>query len=115
PTSYTTVAFGMAPNEIRGFDLSADGSTLYFSAAGNPVNAYIFDIATQTVVFSAPIGASFDSHAISGDGSVFAFGNFGSMRVFEKVAGVYTNTFTRVVGGQNFCAFIDISDDSRTT
>src|SRR5439155_22012207 len=85
PTSYTSVAFAMAPNEIRGFDLSADGSTLYFSAAANPVNAYIFDIATQAVVFSAQILASFDSHAISGDGSVFAFGNFNTMKVYEKV------------------------------
>jgi hypothetical protein len=117
PISYTTVnlgQFGTNGNEIRGFDLSADGSTLYFSAAGNPVNAFVFDIATHTVVFTTPINASFDSHAISGDGSVFAFGNFNTMSVFEKVAGVYTNTFTRNIAGQNYCAVIDISDDSKT-
>ena len=114
PVSYTTVALGGTNNVIRGFDLSADGSTLYFSASGNPVNAYVFDIASASVVFSTLINASFDSHAISGDGSVFAFGNFNSMRLFEKVGGVYTNTFTRTVSGSNYCACIDISDDGST-
>ncbi len=114
PVSYTTVVLGGTNNGIRGFDLSADGTTLYFSAAGNPVNAYIFDIATTSVVFSTAINASFDSHAISGDGSVFAFGNFNTIKLFEKVAGVYTNTLTHVVSGSNYCAMIDISDDSST-
>jgi hypothetical protein len=114
PLSTTTVGLGGTNNEIRGFHLSADGSTLYFSAGGNPVAAYIFDLASTSVVFSTPILGSFDSHAISGDGSVFAFGDFGHMHVFEKVGGVYTPTFTRTVGGQNFCALIDISDDSKT-
>lgn len=114
PLSYTTFNLGSAPNQIRGFDLSADGSTLYFSASGNPVNAYIFDIATQAVVFNTTIGSSFDSHAISGDGSVFAYGNFNTMKVWEKVAGVYTNLYTRTVAGQNYCSAIDISDDSQT-
>jgi hypothetical protein len=114
PLSTTTVSLGGTNNEIRGFDLSADGSTLYFSAAGNPVNAYVFDIASTSVVFSTAINASFDSHAISGDGSVFAYGNFNTMKVFEKIAGVYTNTFTRNIAGQNYCAVIDISDDSKT-
>ena len=113
PVSYTQVPIG-ASNDIRGFDLSADGSTLYFSAAGNPVNAYIFDIASATVVFTQLIGASFDSHAISGDGSVFAFGNFNSMSVYEKSGATYTNTYTQSVAGQCYCAVIDISDDSKT-
>jgi len=114
PVSYTTFPLGGTSNGVRGFDLSADGSTLYFSAGGNPVNAYIFDIATASVVFSTPIGASFDSHAISGDGSVFAYGNFGSMNLFEKVAGVYTNTYTRSLPGSDYCGYIDISDDGST-
>ena len=114
PVSYTTLPLGGATNGVRGFDLSADGKTLYLSAAGNPVNAYIFDVPLATVVFSTFIGASFDSHAISGDGSVFAFGNFGSMKVFERTGTTYTNTYTRSLGGPNYCANIDISDDSKT-
>jgi hypothetical protein len=112
PTSYTSVPIG-SNFGIRGFDLSADGSTLYFASAGNPT-AFIFDIATATLVFSTNIGASFDSHAISGDGSVFAFGNFNSMSVYQRFGTTYTNTITRSLSGANYCAQIDISDDSKT-
>jgi len=114
PVSYTTVPLGGTNNAVRGFDLSADGSTLYFSAGGTPVNAYIFDVAATTVVFTTGIGASFDSHAISGDGSVFAYGNFGVVRIWEKIAGVYNNTISHFVPGSNYCGYVDISDDSST-
>jgi hypothetical protein len=114
PVSYTTFPLGGTNNGIRGFDLSADGSTLYFSAGGNPVNAYIFDIATTTVVFNTLINASFDSHGISGDGSVFAFGNFGVIRIWQKIAGVYTNTINRSIAGACYCGYLDVSDDSST-
>jgi WD40 repeat protein len=110
PSAYTKVAVG-ANNFMRGFDLSADGSTLYFSAG---IQAYVFDLATQTVVFNTNIGASFDSHAISGDGSVFAFGNFNALSVWERSGGTYSNTHTVTKPGQVFCAEIDISDDSST-
>ncbi len=110
PVSYTPIVTGMN-NYMRGFDLSADGSTLYFSAG---VTAYVFDIATAAVVFSTNIGASFDSHAISGDGSVIAFGNFNTMNVWERSGATYFNTHTHTVAGQVYCAEIDISDDSST-
>ncbi|HVS17894.1 MAG TPA: hypothetical protein VMT18_04780, partial [Planctomycetota bacterium] len=92
-------------------DLSADGSTLYFSAG---TTAYVYDLATHTVTFSTNIGASFDSHAISGDGSVFAFGNFNVMRVWEKSGATYLNTHNVNKLGQVYCAQIDISDDGST-
>jgi hypothetical protein len=110
PQSYTIVPVNVN-DYMRGFDLSADGSTLYFSAG---VNTNIFDIASLTVVHSNSIGASFDSHAISGDGSVFAYGNFGVIRVWERIGGAYTNTFNRTIPGSCYCAMIDISDDSST-
>jgi hypothetical protein len=111
PASYTIVP--VAVNDyMRGFDLSADGSTLYFSAG---VTAHIFDVATATDIFSTSIGASFDSHAISGDGSVFAYGNFGFMSVWERSGTTYINTHTQFIpGGSNYVAEIDISDDSST-
>jgi hypothetical protein len=107
--SYTVLP--PAGNGLRGFDLSEDGSTLYFSQG---VVANLFDIATQTIVFSQNIGAGFDSHAISGDGSVFAFGNFNSMRVWAFDGSTYVNTQTHTLSGQVYCAQIDISADSST-
>ena len=109
PVATDTIAVGST--SLRGFDLSADGSTLYFSAG---TIAHIYDVATQTVTFTTNIGASFDSHAISGDGSVFAFGNFNVLRVWEKSGGLYVNTHTVNKGGQVYCAVVDISDDSST-
>jgi hypothetical protein len=113
PLSYTTIALSAVPDTIRGFDLSADGSTLYFSSSSTPT-AYVFDVATQSVVFSTPLPTSFDSHAISGDGSVFAYGAFNSLVVWEKSGATYVNTFTRTVPGSNYCSAIDISDDGTT-
>lgn len=110
PQSYTIVPFNVN-DYMRGFDLSADGSTLYFSAG---VTANVFDIASLTVIHSHNIGASFDSHAISGDGSVFATGNFNQINVWERSGGVYTNTYNRIVGGSCYGAIVDISDDSST-
>ncbi len=110
PLSYTVLAPGSS-STLRGWDLSADGSTLYFTQG---TVAHIFDVATTSVVFTTNIGGSFDSHAISGDGSVFAFGHFNWMKVWEKSGGSYTNTITKTLGGQVFCARIDISDDSST-
>ncbi len=114
PVSYTTYPLGGTNNCIRGFDLSADGSTLYFSSAGTPVAANIFDVPSATVVFNTLINASFDSHGISGDGSVFAFGNFGLLQVWQKVAGYYINTITHFVPGANYCGYLDVSDDGST-
>ncbi len=110
PTSYTVVA-STGSTSFRGWDLSADGSTLYYTV-GNVV--HIFDTATQTVVFTTSIGSGFDSHAISGDGSIFAYGRFNAMHVWERSGASYTNTFTHNLSGQVYCAQIDISDDGST-
>lgn len=115
PASGTPLSTGVVPvgigNYLRGFDLSADGSTLYFSAG---ITAYVYDLATHAVAFSTNIGSSFDSHAISGDGSVFAFGNFNALRVWEKSGATYLNTHTVNKPGQVYCALVDISDDGST-
>jgi len=110
PTSYTVLPPG-SNNSLRGWDLSADGTTLYYSQ-GTDVN--IYDVAAQAVIFTTNAGASFDSHSISGDGSVFAYGGFGFMRVFTYNGLTYVNTHTQTLGGSNYCARIDISDDSST-
>jgi len=110
PLSYTVLP-PESSNSLRGWDLSADGSTLYFTQG---TLVHIFDVASTTVVFTTNIGASFDSHAISGDGSIFAYGNFNSMKVWEKSGATYTNTITKTLGGSVYCARIDISDDGST-
>ncbi len=110
PISSTTLP-PQASASLRGFDLSEDGTTLYYSQGAD---AYIFDVATKSILFSTSIGASFDSHAISGDGSVFAFGNFNVMRVFTKSGATYLNTVTKNLGGQVYCSMLDLSADSST-
>ncbi|MAE28655.1 MAG: hypothetical protein CMJ87_06680 [Planctomycetes bacterium] len=110
PLSYTVLPPGTS-NSLRGWDLSSDGSTLYFTQS-NVV--HIFDVASATVTFTTNIGSGFDSHAISGDGSVFAYGRFNTMHVWERSGATYSNTFTDNLAGQVYCAQIDISDDSST-
>ena len=110
PISYTVLPAG-SNSSLRGWDLSADGSTLYFSQG---TTANIYDVANQAIQFSTNIGASFDSHSISGDGSVFAFGNFNTLKVWEFNGATYINTITKNKGGSTYCARIDISDDSST-
>jgi hypothetical protein len=107
PVSYTILPAG-SNSSLRGWDLSADGSKLYFSQG---VTANILDVATGSIEFSTNIGASFDSHAISGDGSVFAFGNFNSMKVWVHNGATYVNTISKSKGGSTYCAELDISDD----
>ncbi|MCC6406784.1 MAG: hypothetical protein IT453_06445 [Planctomycetes bacterium] len=110
PLSYTAVPTG-TNGYLRGFDLSSDGSTLYFTGG---TTAYLFDVASAQVVHTSPLNALFDSHAISGDGKVFANGSFNAMYVWEKQGATWVNTFTRSVAGQCYCAEIDISDDGST-
>jgi hypothetical protein len=110
PTDY--IVMPPQPDQyLRGFDLSADGSTLYFSQGAT---AYIVDLLSQSLVFSTNIGASFDSHAISGNGSVFACGSFNSVHVYKKTGASYTNIITKTLAGPCYCASLDLSADGST-
>lgn len=109
PLSYTWIPF---VTQLRGFDLSADGSTLYFSS---PTQAYVFDVATHTTTFQIGLPTALDCHALSGDGRVFAFGTFGTVELFEKGAtGSWAHTYTRTVPGTCVCSRIDLSEDGST-
>ena len=55
----------VAGGYLRGFDLSADGSTLDLHENGT--NVHIIDVATLAEVFSTTTSGSFDGHCISGD------------------------------------------------
>ncbi|MBK7878082.1 MAG: hypothetical protein IPJ77_20680 [Planctomycetes bacterium] len=114
PASSTPVSYTTLPSfvQLRGFDLSADGSTLYLSS---PAQAYLFDTATHTVTHQIGLPTSLECHAISGDGRVFAFGTFGTVELFEKsTSGTWAHTYTRTVPGTCVCSRIDLSDDGST-
>ncbi len=117
PLSFTTWQFPGLNNTVRGFDLSADGSTLYFCEYGNAANppyAHVWDVASHTEVFSTLVGATFDAHAISGDGQVFAYGLWGQVVVWKKIVGAYTNVFTVSGPGSSYLGGLDLSDDGST-
>jgi hypothetical protein len=96
---------------LRGFDLSADGSTLYLHEDGTKV--HIIDVATLTEVFSTSTSGSFDGHCISGDGSKFAFGGFGNVKIWENIADAWTS-WTFSTGSGNYGDEMDFSDDGTT-
>lgn len=109
PVSFSTIPIGP---QMRAFLLSADGSTVYF-ASGTSAN--VWDVASQTLTGSFILVQALDSHAISGDGRVFAYGGFNTVTIFERQpAGNYTNTYTLNVAGQAVCSRVEISDDSST-
>lgn len=118
PVSYTTWQFpSLSGNTVRGFDLSADGSTLYFCEYGNAVNlpyAHLWDVASHTEVFTTLVGATFDAQGISGDGSVFAYGLWGQILVWKKSGGTYTSRFTVNGPGSSYVGALDLSDDGST-
>ena len=96
---------------LRGWDLSADGSTLYFHDGGYGVN--IFDILTNQVVFQTQTGGSFDGHCISGDGTKFAFGGFGHVKIWEKTTSGW-QMYNFPTGTGNYGDEMDFSDDGTT-
>lgn len=95
---------------LRGFDLSADGSTLYVHDGSTGVD--IFDVASQAVTFSTTTNGSFDGHCISGDGTKFAFGGFGSVKIWEYNGSWSSSTIG--TGPGNFADEMDFSDDGLT-
>lgn len=98
--------------QLRAFELSSDGSTLYVSSASQ---GQIIDVPTLSTRAAFALPTSLDCHAISGDGSVVAYGTFGTLVVWERqAAGNYAWTHTHTVPGTTVCGRIDISDDSST-
>lgn len=109
PISFTTLPCGP---QLRAFLLSSDGSTVYW-ASGTMCN--VWDVASHSTVAQFVMFQSLDCHAISGDGSVFAYGGFNTLDVFERqAAGNYAHTFQWNEPGQAVCGRIAISDDSST-
>lgn len=89
--------------------LSDDGSRAYFNIG---THIYIYDVATATVLNDLDMGASFDSHAFSGDGKRFAYGYFGYFRVWgETSPGAWTQIAQRSFSGGTFVARCALNKD----
>ncbi|KAA3608974.1 MAG: hypothetical protein DWQ01_10345 [Planctomycetota bacterium] len=89
--------------------LSDDGTRAYFNIG---TDAVIYDVLNGVELFRKPIGASFDSHALSGDGQVFAFGNFGSLEVWkESTPGSWNQVGSASFSGDTYTAWLDLNTD----
>jgi hypothetical protein len=106
--SYTSID---VPGQLHGFDLSGDGTTLVFTAG---TFAYVFDVATATVLLSTDVATPLDAVSISGDGSVIAFGGYNWLRVWERSGSTWAPTYTRYVPGSNYVSALDVCDDGST-
>ncbi len=76
--------------------LSNDGSRAYFFIG---TSAYIYDVFAAAQIHSHYIGASFDSHAFSGDGKTFAYGTFGSLSVYRDNGAGWSHHHTQSMSG----------------
>ena len=94
----------------RVFDMTDDGSLLYIFDSGNN-QILIYDSVAGEIIYTVTGSGGFDSHAISGDGSVFAFGGFGTLKYYEWDGATYIWKFTHSAPGAVYCARCDLSDD----
>lgn len=114
-SSSTPVYTGNIPYfgvHLRAFELAADGNTLYISSNGY---VYLWNVNTHATIQQIVLPGMFDSHAISGDGRVFAWGEFNKLHVYERgTSGTYTRTHTRELPGAILCDRLGLSKDGST-
>lgn len=97
---------------LRGFEFAADGSTLYLASNGM---VFIWNVTTHAVAAQFVLPGMFDSHAMSGDGRVFAWGEFNRYHVYERnSAGTYAQTFVRELPGSLVCDRLALSANGAT-
>jgi len=98
--------------QFRGFEMAADGNSIYAASSGM---AYVWRVDTHTVVGQAVLPSGFDSHALSGDGRVFAWGEFNKVHIFERGAnGLYAQTHVRELTGPLVCDRLALSANGAT-
>jgi hypothetical protein len=88
--------------------LSDDGARAYFFVG---TTAFIWDVNTASVIHSQSIGASFDSHAFSGDGKSFAYGNFGFLRVVQEQGANWVQVHSESFASGTYVAYLDLNQD----
>jgi len=89
--------------------LSDDGSRAYFNIGTEVI---IYNVTTGIEEFRTDAGASFDSHALSGDGKRFAYGGFGFFRVFEETSpGNWAQVASDFFTSGTYVARLDLNQD----
>lgn len=97
---------------LKGFELSGDGNTLYLTSNGM---LRIWNVNTHATTYQVVLSGMFDSHALSADGRVFAWGEFNRYHVYERnSSGTYTRTHTRELPGSIVCDRLALSANGAT-
>lgn len=100
-----------APGFVRQARLSADGGRLYLGLYNGL--AEIWNTANGANLVSHNIGSSFDAHALSADGTSFAYGDFGGLTVIRETSPGSWNpvAFMPVSAGGQYLAYADLDAD----
>ena len=88
--------------------LSDDGSRAYFFVG---TYVHIYEVATASVIHTHNVGASFDSHAFSGDGRSFANGTFGSLSVYQEQGTNWVLRHRETFAGSTYISHLDLDQD----
>lgn len=96
------------------FELSADGRV---AATPSGAKLQLFDTTTGAVLYSTYLfSQTFQGHALSADGSVYAYGGNNAATIVKRSAtsGQYGVAFTHTLPGACFCPRLDVSDNGQT-
>jgi len=93
--------------------LSANGRKLLLGGTNRVI---VLDVVTGTIDNTLVLfDQVFSGHAINADGTVFAYGTFGAIKVYRKNAsGAYEQRFMDVTDTTKYCDHLAISDDGST-
>jgi len=96
---------------FRAFEIDDQARTLYVAST----MIRLFDLGNGSLVLHQnPLTTIFDGHAFSSDGSRFAFGTYGQVRVYRRSGTTYVPDFTHEHAGSNVCNRIAFSNNGTT-
>lgn len=98
----------------RACELSADGRVL---ALPSSLKLSLIDTITGGTLWSTlPFAPTYQSHGLSGDGSVYAYGGDGWVKIVRRNAatGQYALAYTHTIAGACYCDRLDVSQDGST-
>lgn len=96
-----------APANIRQGRIDDSAGRLYLGLYNGTCE--IYDLSSGALLHSQALGGTFDSHALSGDGLTFAYGNFSGLFVVQETSpGVWTQVASRSGAGSTYLARCDL-------